>query len=135
MFPDRLSSCADQKLCVANHSSFPQSPQKLRCDALELSTDCFRHHALSEEESFDSHTEWSVNEAPNNRRPRLEADYRIGIVSAPLWDSKLSTFAGLLTTSDYINVIQYYWQHPEEMNRIDQFRLDSLRGTSWLGIS
>jgi 5'-AMP-activated protein kinase regulatory gamma subunit len=53
-----------------------------------------------------------------------------GIVSAPLWDSKTSTFAGLLTTSDYINVIQYYWQNPDELARIDQFRLDSLRGTN-----
>ncbi|MCJ1356173.1 MAG: AMP-activated serine/threonine-protein kinase regulatory subunit [Icmadophila ericetorum] len=50
-----------------------------------------------------------------------------GIVSAPLWDSKTSTFAGLLTTSDYINVIQYYWQNPEALSRIDQFRLNSLR--------
>jgi 5'-AMP-activated protein kinase regulatory gamma subunit len=50
-------------------------------------------------------------------------------VSAPLWDSKTSTFAGLLTTTDYLNVIQYYWQNPEELHRIDQFRLDSLRGT------
>ncbi|KAI9698748.1 MAG: AMP-activated serine/threonine-protein kinase regulatory subunit [Candelina mexicana] len=50
-----------------------------------------------------------------------------GIVSAPLWDSKTSTFAGLLTTSDYINVIQYYWQNPDALNEIDQFRLDSLR--------
>ncbi|MCJ1474849.1 AMP-activated serine/threonine-protein kinase regulatory subunit [Lambiella insularis] len=50
-----------------------------------------------------------------------------GIVSAPLWDSKTSTFAGLLTTSDYINVIQYYCLHPEELSRIDQFQLNSLR--------
>ncbi|EON63988.1 hypothetical protein W97_03218 [Coniosporium apollinis CBS 100218] len=49
------------------------------------------------------------------------------IVSAPLWDSKTSTFAGLLTTSDYINVIQYYWQNPDALAQIDQFRLDSLR--------
>ncbi|KAF2102763.1 nuclear protein SNF4 [Rhizodiscina lignyota] len=49
-----------------------------------------------------------------------------GIVSAPLWDSKTSTFAGLLTTSDYINVIQYYWQNPDAFAAIDQFRLDSL---------
>lgn len=55
-------------------------------------------------------------------------DVWLGIVSAPLWDSKTSTFAGLLTTSDYINVIQYYWQNPEAMSRIDQFRLNSLRG-------
>ena len=52
----------------------------------------------------------------------------VGIVSAPLWDSKTSTFAGLLTTSDYLNLIQYYWQNPEAVNRIDQFRLNNLRG-------
>lgn len=51
-----------------------------------------------------------------------------GIVSAPLWDSKNSAFAGLLTTSDYINVIQYYWQNPDALKQIDQFRLNSLRG-------
>ncbi|CCU75081.1 nuclear protein SNF4 [Blumeria hordei DH14] len=50
-----------------------------------------------------------------------------GIVSAPLWDSHTSTFAGLLTTSDYINVVQYYWQYPDALNQIDQFRLSSLR--------
>jgi hypothetical protein len=50
------------------------------------------------------------------------------IVSAPLWDSHTSTFAGLLTTSDYINVIQYYWQNPDALGQIDQFRLSSLRG-------
>lgn len=48
-------------------------------------------------------------------------------MSAPLWDSKSSTFAGLLTTSDYINVIQYYWQNPDALARVDQFRLNSLR--------
>ncbi|OQO14186.1 hypothetical protein B0A48_01062 [Cryoendolithus antarcticus] len=50
-----------------------------------------------------------------------------GIVSAPLWDSKTSTFAGLLTTSDYLNVVQYYWHHPDLLPAIDKFKLDSLR--------
>ncbi|KAK9481010.1 hypothetical protein V1514DRAFT_301142 [Lipomyces japonicus] len=50
-----------------------------------------------------------------------------GIVSAPLWNSKTSKFAGLLTSSDYINVIQYYYQNPEKMDKIDQFTLDGLR--------
>ncbi|SPO06896.1 uncharacterized protein DNG_09590 [Cephalotrichum gorgonifer] len=49
------------------------------------------------------------------------------IVSAPLWDTKTSTFAGLLTSTDYINVIQYYCQFPGEINQLDQFRLTSLR--------
>lgn len=56
--------------------------------------------------------------------------YFEAIVSAPLWDSKSSTFAGLLTTSDYLNLIQYYWQNPEAVNRIDQFKLNNLRGGS-----
>ncbi|KAK2067966.1 hypothetical protein P8C59_001665 [Phyllachora maydis] len=50
-----------------------------------------------------------------------------GIVSAPLWDSRASTFAGLLTSTDFINVIQYYCQFPDEMDQVDQFRLSSLR--------
>lgn len=71
----------------------------------------------------------------NGKRPYVQEDRRetelcslVGIVSAPLWDSKTSTFAGLLTTSDYINLIQYYWQNPEAVSRIDQFKLNSLRG-------
>ena len=61
----------------------------------------------------------------------LRHSYRLttttGIVSAPLWDSKTSTFAGLLTTSDYINVVQYYWQNPDALAQVDQFKLNSLR--------
>ncbi|ROT38896.1 CBS-domain-containing protein [Sodiomyces alkalinus F11] len=49
------------------------------------------------------------------------------IVSAPLWDSHTSTFAGLLTATDYINVIQYYCQFPDEMSKLEHFRLSSLR--------
>jgi len=51
-----------------------------------------------------------------------------GIVSAPVWDSRTSTFAGLLTSTDYINVIQYYCQYPDQLDQVDQFRLSSLRG-------
>ncbi|KID64565.1 nuclear protein SNF4, partial [Metarhizium hybridum] len=50
------------------------------------------------------------------------------IVSAPLWDSQRGRFAGILTATDYINVIQYYCQFPDEMSKLDQFRLSSLRG-------
>lgn len=55
-------------------------------------------------------------------------DCLVGIVSAPLWDSRISAFAGLLTTSDYINVIQYYWQNPTKLSEIDAFTLNNLRG-------
>lgn len=57
----------------------------------------------------------------------LVTDESEGIVSAPLWDSKTSTFAGLLTVSDYINVVQYYWQNPEALAQVDQFKLSNLR--------
>ncbi|KAI1817179.1 CBS-domain-containing protein [Poronia punctata] len=50
-----------------------------------------------------------------------------GIVSAPLWDSHRSKFAGLLTATDYINLIQYYCQFPEHIDNVDKFRLSSLR--------
>ncbi|KAI1849391.1 hypothetical protein JX265_008544 [Neoarthrinium moseri] len=50
-----------------------------------------------------------------------------GIVSAPLWDSQNSRFAGLLTSTDYINVIQYYCQFPNELDNVEKFRLSNLR--------
>jgi 5'-AMP-activated protein kinase regulatory gamma subunit len=49
------------------------------------------------------------------------------IVSAPLWNSKTSRFAGILTSTDFINVIQYYCQFPDEFHKLDQFRLSTLR--------
>ncbi|KAH7200609.1 hypothetical protein BKA60DRAFT_191103 [Fusarium oxysporum] len=49
------------------------------------------------------------------------------IVSAPLWNSKTSRFAGILTSTDFINLIQYYCQFPGEFSKLDQFRLSSLR--------
>ncbi|KAI9898746.1 hypothetical protein N3K66_007106 [Trichothecium roseum] len=49
------------------------------------------------------------------------------IVSAPLWNSHTSRFAGILTSTDFLNVIQYYWQFPDEMSKLDQFKLSSLR--------
>ncbi len=76
----------------------------------------------------------SLNILTQNGRARFvswrkgHADHAQGIVSAPLWDSKTSTFAGLLTTADYINVIQYYWQNPDALQKVDKFRLSSLRG-------
>ncbi|GME82882.1 unnamed protein product [Ambrosiozyma monospora] len=49
------------------------------------------------------------------------------IVSAPLWNSKTSRFAGLLTSIDFINVIQYYAQHPDQFGFVDGLTLDGLR--------
>jgi hypothetical protein len=112
-----------------NDSRFLESTDQLRRVAAQLPPHRLRHVTAGEKEPEHSYTE------------RLGACCLLfvdcdwltldsGIVSAPLWDSKSSTFAGLLTTSDYINVIQYYWQNPDALGRVDQFRLNSLRGAS-----
>lgn len=49
------------------------------------------------------------------------------IVSAPLWNNKTSKFAGLLTSSDFINVIQYYFQFPDKFDFVEKLTLDGLR--------
>lgn len=49
------------------------------------------------------------------------------IVSAPLWNNKYSRFAGLLSSSDFINVIQYYFQFPDKVDLVDQLTLNGLR--------
>ena len=52
------------------------------------------------------------------------------IVTAPLWNTNSSSFAGLLTASDFINVIRYYYQsasYPQAIEEIENFKLDGLR--------
>ncbi|EED79582.1 predicted protein, partial [Postia placenta Mad-698-R] len=54
-----------------------------------------------------------------------------GVVSAPLWNSEQSCFAGMFTVSDIIHLIQYYWQFSSYDNAsqdVETFRLESLRG-------
>jgi hypothetical protein len=121
-------------ICVANHQSLSKGPHELRCASVELPLDRPRHQPVGQEELEYSRTKWQDQNPGHAADAPTVADgfffFVLGIVSAPLWDSKTSTFAGLLTTSDYINVIQYYVQNPEKLNQIDQFRLDSLRGGS-----
>lgn len=52
----------------------------------------------------------------------------LGIVSAPLWDSSTSTYAGLLTVNDYLNVVQYYNMHADKLKDVDSLLLSDLRG-------
>jgi 5'-AMP-activated protein kinase, regulatory gamma subunit len=52
-----------------------------------------------------------------------------GIVSAPLWDSSTSTYAGLLTVNDYLNVVRYYNLHADKLKDVDSLLLSDLRGT------
>lgn len=50
-----------------------------------------------------------------------------GIVSAPLWDSSTSTYAGLLTVNDYLNVVRYYNLHTEKLKDVDSLLLSDLK--------
>lgn len=52
----------------------------------------------------------------------------VGIVSAPLWDSQTSTYAGLLTVNDYLNVVRYYNLHAEKLKDVDTLLLSDLKG-------
>ena len=84
--------------------------------------------ALSIKESLNILVQNGASQLVATSYSRTVSDHLTGIVSAPLWDSRTSTFAGLLTTSDYINVIQYYWQNPTKLSEIDGFTLSNLRG-------
>ncbi|KAG0289964.1 AMP-activated serine/threonine-protein kinase regulatory subunit [Linnemannia gamsii] len=53
-----------------------------------------------------------------------------GIVSAPLWDSTKRKFAGMLTATDFINLIQFYYSHSSYSvaNReMELFQISQLR--------
>ncbi|CCE65011.1 hypothetical protein TPHA_0J01900 [Tetrapisispora phaffii CBS 4417] len=49
------------------------------------------------------------------------------IVSAPLWDATTSRFAGLLTSDDFINVIQYCFSNPDKFDLVEKLQLNRLR--------
>lgn len=50
----------------------------------------------------------------------------IGIVSAPLWSSQTHSFAGMLTVSDFISLIQYYYTNQTAQQDIETMRLSHL---------
>ncbi|KAF8350015.1 hypothetical protein F5887DRAFT_943331 [Amanita rubescens] len=53
-----------------------------------------------------------------------------GVVSAPLWNSDKSKFAGMLTVLDIIHLIQYYYRtatYAYAETEVEKFRLESLR--------
>ncbi|KAM4559998.1 5'-AMP-activated protein kinase subunit gamma-1 isoform 3-T3 [Odontesthes bonariensis] len=56
-----------------------------------------------------------------------------GLRAAPLWDSKLQRFVGMLTITDFINILHCYYKSPMvqmyglESQKIETWRGDSLR--------
>jgi 5'-AMP-activated protein kinase regulatory gamma subunit len=65
------------------------------------------------------------------RHPRRDLCFSVGVVSAPLWNSEKSVFAGMFTVSDIIHLIQYYYRTSSYDNAtadVETFRLESIRG-------
>ncbi|KAL7323598.1 AMP-activated serine/threonine-protein kinase regulatory subunit [Mucor circinelloides] len=56
----------------------------------------------------------------------LEILVKNGIVSAPLWSSQTHSFAGMLTVSDFISLIQYYYTNQTHQSDIETMRLSHL---------
>ena len=65
------------------------------------------------------------------RHHRRDLGFSVGVVSAPLWNSEKSVFAGMFTVSDIIHLIQYYYRTSSYDNAtadVETFRLESIRG-------
>ena len=68
---------------------------------------------------------------PVHRLPYCSLTSHPGVVSAPLWNSEKSCFAGMLTVSDIIHLIQYYYHtsnFASAVTDVETLRLESLRG-------
>ncbi|KAJ1921955.1 AMP-activated serine/threonine-protein kinase regulatory subunit [Mycoemilia scoparia] len=51
-----------------------------------------------------------------------------GIDSTPMWDSEISAYAGMLTTTDLVNLIQYYYANfslTEALDNLNGIQLDN----------
>ncbi|ORY05982.1 CBS-domain-containing protein [Basidiobolus meristosporus CBS 931.73] len=61
----------------------------------------------------------------------LAALLQNGVASAPIWDPVEQKFAGMLTVADFINLIQYFYQHSsytDALEEIEQLKIHALRG-------
>lgn len=51
-----------------------------------------------------------------------------GVRSAPLWDSNKHTFVGMLTISDFINILRYYYKSPlVQMDELEDNKIETFR--------
>jgi 5'-AMP-activated protein kinase regulatory gamma subunit len=59
----------------------------------------------------------------------LAALLQHSLQSAPLWDSQTQTFCGMLTVTDFILLILYYYQTPTESvsENINQLKISRLK--------
>lgn len=81
-------------------------------------------------DSFPVSFRLTVLDAKLEVRKALQCLLLNGVVSAPLWNSETSKFAGMFTVLDIIHLIQYYYQfssYDSAAVDVETFRLESLR--------
>ncbi|XP_041638158.1 5'-AMP-activated protein kinase subunit gamma-1 isoform X2 [Cheilinus undulatus] len=55
-----------------------------------------------------------------------------GLRAAPLWDSKLQRFVGMLTITDFINILHCYYRSPlVQMYELESHKIETWRGDSF----
>ncbi|XP_070813751.1 5'-AMP-activated protein kinase subunit gamma-1 isoform X1 [Chaetodon trifascialis] len=55
-----------------------------------------------------------------------------GLRAAPLWDSKLQRFVGMLTITDFINILHCYYKSPMvQMYELESHKIETWRGDSF----
>uniref|UniRef100_A0A3P9ME86 5'-AMP-activated protein kinase subunit gamma-1 n=1 Tax=Oryzias latipes TaxID=8090 RepID=A0A3P9ME86_ORYLA len=58
-----------------------------------------------------------------------------GLRAAPLWDSKLQRFVGMLTITDFINILHCYYKSPlVQMYGLESHKIETWRGDSFQNV-
>ncbi|XP_051284230.1 5'-AMP-activated protein kinase subunit gamma-1 isoform X2 [Dicentrarchus labrax] len=58
-----------------------------------------------------------------------------GLRAAPLWDSKLQRFVGMLTITDFINILHCYYKSPlVQMYELENHKIETWRGDSFKNV-
>jgi 5'-AMP-activated protein kinase regulatory gamma subunit len=101
----------------------------LRRISSQLQAHRLGHKVERQEGSAVSSPQWCVHPYTLPYSPLIRS--RAGVVSAPLWNSEKSKFAGMLTVLDIIHLIQYYYDnlnYEAAAADVETFRLELLRG-------
>ncbi|KAJ3501058.1 hypothetical protein NMY22_g1075 [Coprinellus aureogranulatus] len=109
--------------------------QRPPTDALEIhnaAINAIRSHLKSSScyDAFPVSFRLIVLDTKLNVKKALQCLLLNGVVSAPLWNSSTSKFAGMLTVLDIIHLIQYYYRtasYDYAAADVEHFRLESLR--------
>jgi len=58
----------------------------------------------------------------------LDLIINLGVRAAPLWESAKQEFVGMLTITDFINILRTYYKSPlVKMEELEEHKLDTWR--------